>query len=94
LALAAVFGPNGVHVSSTKGVTGHTLGAAGIVEAIVTTQALAQQALPPSANCLEPDPALALKLVTAPGPAGLRHAMSNNFGFGGSNCALVFSLAV
>ena len=92
-ALSAVFGPRGVPVSSTKGVTGHTLGAAGIVEAIVSTQALERQALPPTANWQTPDPALALNLVTRPGPAKLRHAMSNNFGFGGSNCSLIFSLA-
>ena len=90
---AAVFGPHGVPVSSTKGVTGHTLGAAGIVEAIVTTQALERQALPPTANWQTQDPALALNLVTRPGPAKLRHAMSNNFGFGGSNCSLIFSLS-
>ena len=92
-ALSAVFGPHGVPVSSTKGVTGHTLGAAGIVEAIVTTQALERQALPPTANWQTQDPALALNLVTRPGPAKLRHAMSNNFGFGGSNCSLIFSLS-
>ena len=92
-ALAAVFGEHGVPVSSTKGVTGHTLGAAGIVEAIITTKALARQALPPSANLDQPDPALPLALVRAPCAAPLRHAMSNNFGFGGSNCALIFSLS-
>lgn len=92
-ALVAVFGEHGVPVSSTKGITGHALGAAGIVEAIITTQALERQALPPSANLDEPDPALTLDLVKAPRAAALRHAMSNNFGFGGSNCALIFSLS-
>ncbi|MDB5945060.1 MAG: beta-ketoacyl synthase, partial [Ramlibacter sp.] len=92
-ALSAVFGPHAVPVSSTKGVTGHTLAAAGIVEAIITTQALERQALPPSANCASPDPTLDVELVTAPRAATLRHAMTNNFGFGGSNCALIFSLA-
>jgi 3-oxoacyl-[acyl-carrier-protein] synthase-1 len=92
-ALAAMFGPRGVPVSSTKGVTGHTLGAAGIVEAAVTAQALERQVLPPTANCTHPDPALPTDLVLQARPAVLRHAMSNSFGFGGSNCALVFSLA-
>lgn len=92
-ALAAVFGPHAVPVSSTKGVTGHTLGAAGIVEAIVTMQALQRQALPPCANLRTADPALPVQLVTSPRSAPLRHAMSNNFGFGGSNCSLIFSLA-
>ena len=92
-AIAAVFGPHRVPVSSTKGVTGHTLGAAGIVEAIVTAQAIEQQALPPCANWATPDPALHVNLVTKPTPATLRHAMSNSFGFGGSNCTLVFSRA-
>ncbi|HSV70373.1 MAG TPA: beta-ketoacyl-ACP synthase [Methylibium sp.] len=89
-ALAAVFGPRGVPVSSTKGITGHTLGAAGIVEAIVTVEALARQALPATANLEQPDPALEVDLVLQPRGAALRRAMSNNFGFGGSNCALVF----
>jgi 3-oxoacyl-[acyl-carrier-protein] synthase-1 len=92
-ALCAVFGPRGVPVSSTKGVTGHTLAAAGIVEAIVTTQALERQWLPPNANCVSPDPALEVAVVTAARPISMRHAMTNNFGFGGSNCALIFSLA-
>ena len=92
-ALAAVFGPRGVPVSSTKGVTGHMLGAAGIVEAIVTMQALERQALPPTANCVNPDQELPVNLVTLPAPARMRHAMSNSFGFGGSNCALIFSLS-
>ncbi|HSH91400.1 MAG TPA: beta-ketoacyl-ACP synthase [Ramlibacter sp.] len=92
-ALAAVFGPYAVAVSSTKGVTGHTLGAAGIVEAVITIEALKHQALPPTVNCENADAALPVKLVLRSGPARLRHAMSNNFGFGGSNCALVFSAA-
>jgi len=90
-ALRAVFGEQGVPVSSTKGVTGHTLGAAGIVEAIVTVQALKEQALPPSTNLRTPDPTLALDVVAKPRIAKLRHAMSNNFGFGGTNCSLIFS---
>ena len=91
-ALSAVFGPRGVPVSSTKGVTGHTLGAAGILEAIVTAQALVRQALPVNANCVTPDPELEVDVVTAPRAAKLQHALTNSFGFGGSNCALVFSL--
>lgn len=89
-ALATVFGAHGVPVSSTKGVTGHTLGAAGIVEAIVTLQALEARSLPPTANLTTLDAALALDVVTSPRTVPLRYAMSNNFGFGGSNCALIF----
>ena len=90
-ALAAVFGAGGVPVSSTKGITGHALAAAGIVEAIITAAAVERQALPPSANVETPDASLEVDLVRQMRPAPLRHAMSNNFGFGGSNCALVFS---
>jgi 3-oxoacyl-[acyl-carrier-protein] synthase-1 len=92
-AVRSVFGAHGVPVSSTKGVTGHTLGATGIVEAIVTMQALAHQLLPPSANCETPDPAFEIDLVMQARTSPLRHAMSNNFGFGGSNCTLIFSRA-
>jgi 3-oxoacyl-[acyl-carrier-protein] synthase-1 len=92
-AVRAVFGEHRVPVSSTKGVTGHTLAAAGIVEAIVTAQAVEHQLLPPSTNRTAGDPALDVNVVDKPGAARLRHAISNSFGFGGSNCTLVFSLA-
>jgi 3-oxoacyl-[acyl-carrier-protein] synthase-1 len=92
-AMHAVFGARAVPVSSTKGVTGHTLGAAGVIEAITTIQALEQQVLPPSAHLRELDAGLALDVVTEPRSAHLRHAMSNNFGFGGSNCSLIFGRA-
>jgi 3-oxoacyl-[acyl-carrier-protein] synthase I len=92
-AIRAVFGPGGVPVSSTKGITGHTLGAAGIVEAVITMQALEQQMLPPTVNCRAPDPEFEVDVVVAPRPVRMRHAMSNNFGFGGSNCTLIFSRA-
>jgi 3-oxoacyl-[acyl-carrier-protein] synthase-1 len=92
-AMRAVFGANAVPVSSTKGITGHTLGAAGITEAIVAIQALEQQTLPPSANLAEIEPRLGLDVVMQPRRAKLRHAMSNSFGFGGTNCSLVFGRA-
>jgi 3-oxoacyl-[acyl-carrier-protein] synthase I len=89
-AVNALFGAQAVPVSSTKGATGHTLGAAGIVEAIITVLALEHQALPPSSNLLTPDPELALDMVSEPRAKKLRYAMTNNFGFGGSNCSLIF----
>ena len=88
-----VFGGHHVFVSSTKPFTGHALGAAGITEAIVVIQALEQQTLPPAANLRQPEPALALDVITQPRNARLRYAMSNNFGFGGSNCSLIFGRA-
>jgi 3-oxoacyl-[acyl-carrier-protein] synthase-1 len=92
-ATRAVFGPDAVPVSSTKGVTGHTLGAAGITEAIVTIQTLEQQTLPPSANLHEIEPQLGLDVVASPRRTELRYAMNNNFGFGGTNCSLIFGRA-
>ncbi len=91
-ALGAVFGERGVPVSSTKGVTGHTLGAAGIVEAIAVVQALEQGRVPPSANLEQADRALAIDIVETALRLPLRHAMTNSFGFGGNNCSLVFGL--
>jgi 3-oxoacyl-[acyl-carrier-protein] synthase-1 len=93
VAVNAVFGARGVPISSTKGVTGHALGAAGIVEALVTCEALAHQRRPVSANAITPDPALRLDVVTTPQAGSFRFAMSNNFGFGGSNCSLIFARA-
>jgi 3-oxoacyl-[acyl-carrier-protein] synthase-1 len=89
-AMRTVFGPRGVAVSSTKGVTGHTLGAAGVTEAIVAIQSLEHQALPPSTGVCQVDDALELDLVDSPRSVPLDFAMSNSFGFGGSNCSLVF----
>jgi 3-oxoacyl-[acyl-carrier-protein] synthase-1 len=78
--------------SSTKGWTGHALGAAGITEALVTAFALERQWLPGTLNCDTVDPALAMRVETRSRPARLRHAMSNSFGFGGNNCCLVMAV--
>jgi 3-oxoacyl-[acyl-carrier-protein] synthase II len=79
-------------ISSTKAAIGHTLGAAGAVEALFAIAALRTGDLPPQLNLREPIPEIAAALV-APGEkqAGLQHVMSVNLGFGGSNAALVFS---
>ena len=77
-------------VSSTKGFTGHTLGAAGITEALLTVGALADQRIPGTIHCRSVDPELRAALVLASRPAQMRMAISNSFGFGGTNCALVF----
>ncbi len=90
LAVAALFG-RGVPCSSTKGATGHTLGAAGALEAVVCAIALSESWLPGSPGTREPDPAIELDYRLGGGPLpGLRFALSNSFGFGGSNCSLVF----
>jgi 3-oxoacyl-[acyl-carrier-protein] synthase II len=92
-AIRAVFGPwaDRLAVSSTKGVTGHLLGAAGGVEAIATVMALRTGIVPPTANLRTPDPACDLDYV-ADGARELRPevAVSNGFGFGGTNAVLVF----
>lgn len=90
-AVAALFG-TGVPCSSTKGMTGHTLGAAGAVEAVVCALALRHGLLPASVGTRTPDAAIPLPLVLQPRAAPLRHVLSNSFGFGGSNASLVFSL--
>ena len=94
VATRAVFGRDAVPISSTKGVTGHALGAAGITEAIVVIQALEHQTMPPSANLREADPQLGLDVVMHARGGELRHAMSNSFGFGGTNCSLIFGRAL
>lgn len=93
LAVAALFGSR-VPGSSTKGATGHTLGAAGALEAVLCALALREGWLPGSPGTAEPDPAIAIDYrCTGSAATGLRHAMSNSFGFGGSNCSLVFGRA-
>jgi 3-oxoacyl-[acyl-carrier-protein] synthase-1 len=89
-AVCRVFG-QGTPVSSTKGWTGHALGAAGITEALVTAFALERQWLPGTLNCVTVDPRLGMRVMTTSEPARLVHAISNSFGFGGNNCSLVLS---
>jgi 3-oxoacyl-[acyl-carrier-protein] synthase-1 len=89
-ALVRLFG-NKVPVSSTKGWTGHTLGAAGIIEAIVCFLALEHDFIPGTLNSSAVEPDLESQIVLQNRSARLRHALSNSFGFGGSNCSLVFA---
>jgi 3-oxoacyl-[acyl-carrier-protein] synthase II len=90
-ALNEVFGES-IMVSSTKGVTGHLLGAAGAIETAYTALALRDGVVPPTANLTDPDPAFAIDLVTgkprchAPG-----FALSNSFGFGGQNASVLLA---
>jgi nodulation protein E len=78
-------------VSSTKSMHGHTLGAAGAIEAIATLLALSHQKAPPTANFTEPDPACDLDVVpNVARPAAIEYAMSNSFAFGGLNAVLIF----
>lgn len=94
-ALEKVFGPGGGGrpVGSTKSATGHMLGAAGAIEAVFSILALRDQVLPPSLNIDRPMPeAAGFNLISgAARPAEIEHALSNAFGFGGVNAALVFS---
>jgi 3-oxoacyl-[acyl-carrier-protein] synthase-1 len=91
-AVAAVFGDR-VPCSSTKGATGHTLGAAGAVEAVLCALALVDGVVPGSPGTRELDPAIPLRYQLHSEPAALRHALTNSFGFGGSNCSLVLGRA-
>ena len=76
--------------SSTKGYTGHALGAAGIVEAIICFLAMEHSFLPPNLNTQEMDQTLTAQIVRNVKEAGVNLAMSNSFGFGGNNCSLLF----
>jgi nodulation protein E len=78
-------------VSSTKSMHGHTLGAAGAIEAAATLLALQHGILPPTANFTEPDPACDLDVIpNAARPAAVEFALSNSFAFGGLNAVLAF----
>ncbi|KAF8065856.1 hypothetical protein HT031_002916 [Scenedesmus sp. PABB004] len=96
-AILSVFGPErvrGIAVSSTKGATGHLLGAAGAVEAVFSVLALAARRAPATANLESPSPALLPRLVAGapaalpPGPAAV---LCNSFGFGGTNASVLFA---
>lgn len=91
-AIRAVLGDD-VPRSSTKGWTGHTLGAAGIVEALITAMAIRERFVPGTLNCVTVDPLIRGNVELEGRDASIRIAVSNSFGFGGSNCALVFGSA-
>ena len=81
-------------VSSTKSMTGHLLGAAGSLEAVYTALALREQMLPPTINYENPDPECDLDYVpNVARPATFDVAISNSFGFGGTNACLVLRRA-
>src|SRR4029078_8919723 len=93
-AVKVVFGDHArkLAMSSTKSMTGHTLGASGGIEAAITALAIARGVLPPTMNYETPDPDCDLDYV--PNKAReqrVDHAMSNSFGFGGTNAALIMT---
>ena len=96
MAIRSVFGAHSdvVAVSATKSVTGHLLGAAGAVEAILCVCALESGLLPPTINLDHPDPACALDHVTPKARECQLHAvLSNAFGFGGVSASLLLGRA-
>lgn len=88
--LVADMFPTRTLASSTKGWTGHTLGAAGIVEAVITILAMDTGLVPGTLNAQELDPACGPQIRIGNESAEVRFALSNSFGFGGSNCSLLF----
>jgi 3-oxoacyl-[acyl-carrier-protein] synthase II len=93
-ALRRVFGDGGVLVSSTKSLVGHTMAAAGAVEAAATVLALQHGLLPPTANLEHVDPEIPFDCLPGSArPAPVEAALSNSFGFGGQNVSLVFRRA-
>ena len=94
MAIKKVFGEhakNGLAVSSTKSMTGHALGAAGGIEAVVSVLAITENKLPPTINYEVPDPDCDLDYVpNTARDASPDYALSNSFGFGGTNACLIF----
>jgi 3-oxoacyl-[acyl-carrier-protein] synthase II len=94
LSFGAVFGERarGIPISSNKSMIGHTLSAAGAVEAVVSLLTLEHQRIPPTINYRTPDPAIALDVVAnVMRDARVTHVISNSFGFGGQNVTLALA---
>jgi 3-oxoacyl-[acyl-carrier-protein] synthase II len=95
LGVMSVFGERSktLPISSNKSMIGHTLSAAGAVEAVFSLLTLQNQRIPPTINYNVPDPTIPLDVVpNTARDAELRHAISNSFGFGGQNVSLVMGL--
>jgi 3-oxoacyl-[acyl-carrier-protein] synthase-1 len=90
-AVSEVFGSS-LPCSSTKGWTGHTLGAAGIVEAIICAICLENNFIPGSLNTRVVDPGFCSNVILQNRSETLTYALSNSFGFGGNNCSLIFGV--
>jgi 3-oxoacyl-[acyl-carrier-protein] synthase I len=91
-AVTSVFGPT-LPCSSTKGATGHTLGAAGALEAVVSLLALEHGLMPGGVHTVRIDPLLTAHYIRDNKRAPLARVLSNSFGFGGTNCSLIFGSA-
>lgn len=92
LAVASIFGRK-VACSSTKGATGHALGAAGALEAVICALALQHDFLPAGLHTQQVDPTIAIDYLLENRSQVVSRVMSNSFGFGGTNCSLVFGKA-
>lgn len=90
-AFLEVFGGTDVRISSTKAALGHTLGAAGAIEALLCLLSMERSELPPQINVTDPEPEIAPLLVRAGEQRRIDAAMSVNLGFGGSNAALLLT---
>jgi 3-oxoacyl-[acyl-carrier-protein] synthase II len=93
LAIKKAFGEHAykLAVSSTKSMTGHALGAAGGIEAVISVLAIHNNTLPPTTNYKTPDPDCDLDYIpNEPRQATVEYALSNSFGFGGTNACLIF----
>jgi 3-oxoacyl-[acyl-carrier-protein] synthase I len=91
-AVSDVFG-TATPCSSTKGATGHTLGAAGALETVIAALALRHGVMPAGVNTAQVDPTLTIRYLTTKRAVPLRRVLSNSFGFGGTNCSLVLGRA-
>ena len=91
-AVTSIFGPT-TPCSSTKGATGHTLGAAGALEAVISALAIRNGLMPGGVQTTRVDPTLTAHYIKENRRAPLRRVLSNSFGFGGANCSLIFGRA-
>ena len=93
MAVTRIFGERAIPVSTVKGALGHTIAAAGAVEAVVSVLALHQGFLPGTVGHGALDPELPVEVVASARSSSPRYVLSNSFGFGGQNCSLLFGAA-